>query len=86
MNKTILLTSIIMLSVGLGVGYWLSGSYKAPIVSDAEERKPLFYRNSMNPSVISPVPAKDSMGMDYVPVLFLAGFTIIINVHGGMKQ
>ncbi len=68
MNKTMLLTSIIMLSVGFGVGYWLSDSYKAPTVSDAEERKPLFYRNSMNPSVTSPVPAKDSMGMDYVPV------------------
>ena len=27
-----------------------------------------FYRNPMNPSVTSPVPAKDEMGMDYVPV------------------
>jgi len=32
------------------------------------ERKILFYRNPMDPSVTSPVPAKDSMGMDYVPV------------------
>jgi RND family efflux transporter MFP subunit len=32
------------------------------------ERKILFYRNPMNPTVTSPVPAKDSMGMDYVPV------------------
>ena len=32
------------------------------------ERKPLFYRNPMNPTVTSPVPAKDSMGMDYIPV------------------
>ncbi len=32
------------------------------------ERKILFYRNPMNPSITSPVPAKDSMGMDYVPV------------------
>jgi len=32
------------------------------------DRKILFYRNPMNPNVTSPVPAKDSMGMDYVPV------------------
>jgi len=32
------------------------------------ERKLLFYRHPMNPAVSSPVPAKDEMGMDYVPV------------------
>jgi RND family efflux transporter MFP subunit len=32
------------------------------------ERKILFYRNPMNPDITSPVPAKDDMGMDYVPV------------------
>ena len=31
-------------------------------------RKVLFYRNPIDPSVTSPVPAKDGMGMDYVPV------------------
>ncbi len=31
-------------------------------------RRILFYRNPMDPSVTSPVPAKDSMGMDYLPV------------------
>ncbi len=30
--------------------------------------KILFYRNPMNPAVTSPVPMKDQMGMDYVPV------------------
>jgi RND family efflux transporter MFP subunit len=34
----------------------------------AGERKILFYRNPMNPDVTSPVPMKDEMGMDYVPV------------------
>jgi multidrug efflux pump subunit AcrA (membrane-fusion protein) len=29
---------------------------------------PLFYRHPMRPDVTSPVPAKDEMGMDYVPV------------------
>lgn len=30
--------------------------------------KILFYRNPMDPSVTSPTPAKDHMGMDYIPV------------------
>lgn len=34
----------------------------------AGERKVLFYRNPMNPTITSPVPSKDEMGMDYVPV------------------
>ena len=109
MNKSILLTAIIMLSIGLGAGYWWSkfeeastasveekenpltsrqpkdpattpkapreesgGSDKVSANKDGEEvatsREVLFYRNAMNPSVTSPVPAKDSMGMDYVPV------------------
>jgi RND family efflux transporter MFP subunit len=32
------------------------------------ERKIIFYRNPMDPSISSPVPAKDEMGMDYIPV------------------
>jgi Cu(I)/Ag(I) efflux system membrane fusion protein len=32
------------------------------------ERKLLYYRNPMNPQATSPVPMKDSMGMDYIPV------------------
>ena len=32
------------------------------------ERKPLYYRNPMDPNRHSPVPMKDEMGMDYVPV------------------
>ena len=31
-------------------------------------RQPLYYRNPMDPNRHSPVPAKDEMGMDYVPV------------------
>ena len=37
-------------------------------IDKKKERKLLFYRNPMNPSVTSPTPMKDSMGMDYVPV------------------
>ena len=32
------------------------------------EREILFYRNPMDPTITSPVPRKDNMGMDYVPV------------------
>ena len=31
-------------------------------------KKILYYRNPMNPQITSPVPMKDEMGMDYVPV------------------
>jgi len=73
MNKSLLITAALMLVLGLAGGYWLAGvSQKQqdhpPAVSSVEDRKPLFYRNPMNPEVTSPVPAKDNMGMDYVPV------------------
>lgn len=47
-------------------------------------RRFLYYRNPMNPEVTSPVPMKDSMGMDYVPVYEegkeeSAGPTVMIN-------
>src|SRR5215470_10630992 len=36
--------------------------------SAAGVRTPVFYRHPMRPDVTSPAPAKDEMGMDYVPV------------------
>jgi len=36
--------------------------------SESRQRHVLFYRNPMDPSITSPVPMKDDMGMDYVPV------------------
>jgi Cu(I)/Ag(I) efflux system membrane fusion protein len=36
--------------------------------SHTASKKPLFYRNPMRADVTSPVPAKDEMGMDYIPV------------------
>jgi Cu(I)/Ag(I) efflux system membrane fusion protein len=41
---------------------------EASTSAPAEKKKILFYRNPMNAGVTSPVPAKDSMGMDYLPV------------------
>lgn len=43
----------------------------APVDSSAattKERKPIKYRHPMNPTIFSDTPAKDDMGMDYIPV------------------
>ncbi len=40
----------------------------APAGAASAARKVLYYRSPMDPQVHSPVPTKDSMGMDYVPV------------------
>ncbi len=39
-----------------------------PIPDQVAQPELLFYRNPMDPSITSPVPAQDSMGMAYVPV------------------
>jgi hypothetical protein len=38
------------------------------ISESKKEKKILYYRNPMNPSITSPTFMKDSMGMDYIPV------------------
>ncbi len=69
MNKSIIFTAIVMLLVGLVSGYWFAeGSGDGMPGTSGDVREPLFYRSPMNPSVTSPVPAKDAMGMDYVAV------------------
>jgi Cu(I)/Ag(I) efflux system membrane fusion protein len=70
MNKAILWTALVAAGLGASGGYWLAWQYarnNTPAVGQAE-KKLLFYRHPMNPAVTSPVPAKDDMGMDYVPV------------------
>ncbi len=76
MSKNIII-AVFMLAVGAGLGYIVAhrqGPEKTETMQAKDtttpEKKgePLFYRNSMNPTVTSPTPAKDSMGMDYVPV------------------
>lgn len=46
----------------------LDGGGSASAVETGGEREVLFYRNPMDPTITSSVPAKDEMGMDYVPV------------------
>lgn len=68
---SLLVASIaIALLVGLGGGYWYANSRMpdhSVAMGDAEP-VPLYYRHPMDPEVTSPVPAKGSMGMDYIPV------------------
>ncbi|HEY5191348.1 MAG TPA: heavy metal-binding domain-containing protein, partial [Candidatus Deferrimicrobium sp.] len=46
-----------------------AGAKSAPAAKPSGgARKILFYRNPMNPNVTSKTPAKDEMGMDFVPV------------------
>jgi membrane fusion protein, copper/silver efflux system len=70
MNKNLIATAIVALLIGGGAGYWIAAA-RTPHPAKPEaavEHKPLFYRNPMNPEITSPVPAKDEMGMDYIPV------------------
>jgi len=45
-----------------------SGAPHARPAASTGEREILFYRHPMDPEITSPVPAQDSMGMDYVAV------------------
>jgi membrane fusion protein, copper/silver efflux system len=51
-----------------------AASAPSPAVAPRGERKILYYRNPMGLPDTSPVPKKDSMGMDYIPVY--AGGTV----------
>jgi len=68
MDKKIVITAMIMLLLGSAGGYWFASQNSATTADKNQARKVLFYRNPMNPSVTSPVPVKDNMGMDYVAV------------------
>jgi len=70
MNKQTITVAGIMLLLGLGAGYMFapSSSDSGQQQASADSKKVLFYRNPMNPAITSPVPAKDEMGMDYIPV------------------
>lgn len=66
--------AIAILSVG-ATGYWLGskrtedlGLRTETAVPKESTKKILYYRNAMGLPDTSPVPKKDSMGMDYVPV------------------
>src|SRR5262245_21864349 len=53
-------------AMGIG-GYWL-GRHQDPAPQSSAGPKVLYYRNPMGLPDTSPVPKKESMGMDYIPV------------------
>ncbi len=71
----------VVVAIAAGGGYWAgqsgvrSGLAAAAVVGDGQADgarkpgKPLYYRNPMGLPDTSPVPKKDPMGMDYVPVM-----------------
>lgn len=61
---------IVMLMLGIGLGLWLGQQHvmQQPVKSAVTERKLLYYRHPMGAPDTSPVPKKDEMGMDYLPV------------------
>jgi len=79
MNKTNAIWIMLALGLGLSGGYFLSGNQNERASDTANSKtggdgpcadgsQPMMWRNPMNPAVTSPAPAKDSMGMDYIPV------------------
>ncbi len=68
-GKKIIITGIISLIIGVGGGWLIFHNHTSSNSSGTtSERKILYYRSPMNPTVTSKVPMKDQMGMDYVPV------------------
>lgn len=70
MTKQAFWVGVLILIIGVAGGFWLAGKQAQPTSSAGitVERNPLYYRHPMNPKVTSPTPAKDEMGMDYLPV------------------
>ena len=69
-NKTVWLATPVILAIGLMTGYWFATAEhsNAPGMAQEGSTTILFYRHPMNGEITSPVPAKDDMGMDYIPV------------------
>ena len=69
-KKIPLLSGVIVVSIAIGitVGWLLKDTLPPDVAVSSKEKKVLFYRNPMDASITSPVPQKDNMGMDYIPV------------------
>ncbi len=79
MKRLLVFGLAVAIAAAGGAGYWLghgtaptpkplAPASPAPAKSAQAERRILYYRNPMGLPDTSPVPKKDSMGMDYIPV------------------
>ena len=63
------LTTAMLVALAGGAGYWLGAARQpAPAAAPAPGKTIIYYRNPMGLPDTSPVPKKDPMGMDYIPV------------------
>src|SRR4030066_1872559 len=70
-NSYVILAAVLIFGIGIGaliMFYVRPGGVNKDAGSAVKDKKVLFYRNPMNPAVTSSTPAKDNMGMDYIPV------------------
>ena len=65
MNKTVLMSAL-LLALGAGGGYW--AAKQTTDGASAKEKTPLYWVNPMDPRDRRDGPAKDNMGMDFIPV------------------
>jgi Cu(I)/Ag(I) efflux system membrane fusion protein len=74
MNNTVLTTLTLTVGIALGAfsAYWFTSQQQDQLLPESKpllkQKQPLYYRNPMNAEITSPVPAKDYMGMDYIPI------------------
>ena len=61
-----LLVSALLLALGAGGGYW--AAKQTTTGTAAKEKTPLYWVNPMDPRDKRDAPAKDNMGMDFIPV------------------
>ncbi|WP_429090664.1 efflux RND transporter periplasmic adaptor subunit [Aeromonas rivipollensis] len=65
MNKTLLMSAL-LLALGAGGGYW--AAKQSTDGATVKEKTPLYWVNPMDPRDKRDGPAKDNMGMDFIPV------------------
>ena len=65
MNKRVLMSAL-LLALGAGGGYW--AAKQSTDGATVKEKTPLYWVNPMDPRDKRDGPAKDNMGMDFIPV------------------
>lgn len=66
--KAGVLVALIVVAIAAGGGYWFGTRQAGDHDAGKPDRKILYYRNPMGLPDTSPMPKKDPMGMDYIPV------------------